>query len=90
MAKGQVELMGRVPSSNKIINLRITEKMVPAFRFLAYYFIANEGRQEIVADSVWVDVMDVCEGKVLSKQVASVIAFQNMCQQSKFRPGFKK
>lgn len=90
VAKGQVELMGRVPSSNKIINLRITEKMVPAFRFLAYYFIANEGRQEIVADSVWVDVMDVCEGKVLSKQVASVIAFQNMCQQSKFRPGFKK
>lgn len=38
--------------------------MVPAFRFLAYYFIANQGRQEIVADSVWVDVMDVCEGKV--------------------------
>lgn len=90
MAKGQVELMGRVPSSNKIVNLRITEKMVPAFRFLAYYFIANEGRQEIVADSVWVDVMDVCEGKVLSKQVASVIAFQNMCQQSKCRPGVKK
>ncbi|NXS50029.1 CO4A protein, partial [Balaeniceps rex] len=64
VAKGQAELLGRVPSSNKIINLKITEKMVPAFRFLAYYFIANEGRQEIVADSVWVDVMDVCEGKI--------------------------
>ncbi|NXE25337.1 CO4 protein, partial [Ardeotis kori] len=64
VAKGQVELLGRVPSSNKIINLKITEKMVPAFRFLAYYFIPNEGRQEIVADSVWVDVMDVCEGKI--------------------------
>ncbi|NXL90741.1 CO4 protein, partial [Alectura lathami] len=64
VAKGQVELLGRVPSSNKVINLRITEKMVPAFRFLAYYFIANQGRQEIVADSVWVDVMDVCEGKI--------------------------
>ncbi|NXJ96767.1 CO4 protein, partial [Corythaixoides concolor] len=64
VAKGQVELLGRVPSSNKIINLKITEKMVPAFRFLAYYFIANESRQEIVADSVWVDVMDVCEGKI--------------------------
>lgn len=77
VTKGQVELLGRVPSSSKIINLKITEKMVPAFRFLAYYFIANEGRQEIVADSVWVDVMDVCEGKVLSKQVAFVIVFQN-------------
>ncbi|NWW47979.1 CO4 protein, partial [Pedionomus torquatus] len=64
VAKGQVVLLGRVPSSNKIINLKITEKMVPAFRFLAYYFVANEGRQEIVADSVWVDVMDVCEGKI--------------------------
>ncbi|XP_072710728.1 complement C4-A-like [Ciconia boyciana] len=64
VAKGQAELLGRVSSSNKIINLKITEKMVPAFRFLAYYFIANEGRQEIVADSVWVDVMDVCEGKI--------------------------
>ncbi|XP_076220316.1 complement C4-A-like [Aptenodytes patagonicus] len=64
VAKGQAELLGRVLSSNKIINLKITEKMVPAFRFLAYYYIANEGRQEIVADSVWVDVMDVCEGKI--------------------------
>ncbi|NXO53601.1 CO4 protein, partial [Aramus guarauna] len=64
VAKGHTELLGRVSSSNKIINLSITEKMVPAFRFLAYYFIANEGRQEIIADSVWVDVMDVCEGKI--------------------------
>ncbi|NXI42488.1 CO4 protein, partial [Galbula dea] len=64
VAKGQAELLGRVPSSNKILKLKITEKMVPAFRFLAYYFTAREGRQEIVADSVWVDVMDVCEGKI--------------------------
>ncbi|KAM9246460.1 complement C4-like [Leptosomus discolor] len=64
VAKGQAELLGRVPFSNKIINLKITKKMVPSFRFLAYYFIANAGRQEIVADSVWVDVMDVCEGKI--------------------------
>ncbi|NXE82773.1 CO4 protein, partial [Cochlearius cochlearius] len=64
VAKGQVELLGRVLSSNKIIRLKITERMVPAFRFLAYYFIKNKGRQEIVADSVWVDVTDVCEGKI--------------------------
>nr|XP_026646509.1 complement C4 isoform X2 [Zonotrichia albicollis] len=66
VAKGQAELLGRVPSSNKVINLKITEKMVPAFRFLAYYFTENEGQQEIIADSVWVDVMDVCEGKVFN------------------------
>lgn len=52
--------------------------MVPAFRFLAYYFIESEGQQEIIADSVWVDVVDVCEGKVLSKPTASVLAFQNV------------
>ncbi|RMC07193.1 hypothetical protein DUI87_16649 [Hirundo rustica rustica] len=64
VAKGQAQLLGRVPSSDKVINLKITEKMVPAFRFLAYYFIGNKGQQEIIADSVWVDVMDVCEGKI--------------------------
>ncbi|NXY04628.1 CO4 protein, partial [Pteruthius melanotis] len=67
VAKGQAEALGRVPSSNKVINLKITEKMVPAFRFLAYYFTGNEGQQEIVADSVWVNVMDVCEGKIKVK-----------------------
>lgn len=81
MAKGRAELLGRVPSSNKVINLKITEKMVPAFRFLAYYFVENEGQQEIVADSVWVDVMDVCEGKVLSKLMAPVVAFQKLKKQ---------
>ncbi|NXD93174.1 CO4B protein, partial [Chaetorhynchus papuensis] len=67
VAKGQAEVLGRVPSSSKVINLKITEKMVPAFRFLAYYFIGSEGQREIVADSVWVDVMDVCEGKIKVK-----------------------
>ncbi|KFP09902.1 Complement C4, partial [Egretta garzetta] len=64
VAKGQAEILGRVASSDKIIRLKINERMVPAFRFLAYYFIKNEDRQEIIADSVWVDVMDVCEGKI--------------------------
>ncbi|NXI83448.1 CO4 protein, partial [Rhipidura dahli] len=67
VAKGQTEVLGRVPSSSKVINLKITEKMVPAFRFLAYYFTGKEGQQEIIADSVWVDVMDVCEGKIKVK-----------------------
>lgn len=95
MAKGQAELLGRVPSSNKVINLKITEKMMPAFRFLAYYFIESRGRQEIIADSVWVDVTDVCEGKVLSKLMASVVAFQFFLKKrgywhSKCRPGIIK
>ncbi|NWX28980.1 CO4 protein, partial [Notiomystis cincta] len=64
VAKGQAELLGRVPSSTKVINLKITEKMMPAFRFLAYCFVESGGQQEIIADSVWVDVVDACEGKI--------------------------
>ncbi|NWX84664.1 CO4 protein, partial [Nothoprocta pentlandii] len=64
VVKGQTEILGRIPYSNKMINLHITEKMVPAFRLVAYYFIENGGRKEIVADSVWVDIVDVCEGKI--------------------------
>ncbi|XP_074838626.1 complement C4-A-like [Carettochelys insculpta] len=64
LAKGKVEVMGRVPYENKIITLNVTEKMVPAFRFIAYYFIKDQDHREIVADSVWIDTVDACEGKI--------------------------
>uniref|UniRef100_A0A452I4K4 Anaphylatoxin-like domain-containing protein n=1 Tax=Gopherus agassizii TaxID=38772 RepID=A0A452I4K4_9SAUR len=67
LTKGKVEVMGRVPHANKIITLDVTEKMVPAFRFIAYYFIKNQGHSEIVADSVWLDIVDACEGKIKLK-----------------------
>uniref|UniRef100_A0A8C3T2G1 Complement C4 gamma chain n=1 Tax=Chelydra serpentina TaxID=8475 RepID=A0A8C3T2G1_CHESE len=67
VTKGKVEVMGRVPYANKIIALDVTEKMVPAFRFIAYYFIKNQGHSEIVADSVWLDIVDACEGKIKLK-----------------------
>ncbi|CAM5073421.1 unnamed protein product [Natator depressus] len=67
VTKGKVEVMGRVPYANKIITLDVTEKMVPAFRFIAYYFIKNQGHSEIVADSVWLDIVDACEGKIKLK-----------------------
>uniref|UniRef100_A0A8C3H6J2 C4a anaphylatoxin n=1 Tax=Chrysemys picta bellii TaxID=8478 RepID=A0A8C3H6J2_CHRPI len=67
VTKGKVEVMGRVPYANKIITLDVTEKMVPAFRFIAYYFIKNQRHSEIVADSVWLDIVDACEGKIKLK-----------------------
>uniref|UniRef100_A0A8C3S4Q0 Complement C4 gamma chain n=1 Tax=Chelydra serpentina TaxID=8475 RepID=A0A8C3S4Q0_CHESE len=67
VTKGKVEVMGRVPYANKKIALDVTEKMVPAFRFIAYYFIKNQGHSEIVADSVWLDIVDACEGKIKLK-----------------------
>lgn len=35
--------------------------MVPSFRLIGYYHNTNG---EIVADSIWVDVKDECEGRV--------------------------
>ncbi|KAG5269341.1 hypothetical protein AALO_G00200930 [Alosa alosa] len=42
------------------ITLPYSTDMVPSFRLLAYYFRGST----IVADSVWVDVMDICKGKI--------------------------
>ncbi|MGH0153771.1 UNVERIFIED_CONTAM: hypothetical protein FKN15_025261 [Acipenser sinensis] len=47
------------------ISLPIDKQMIPSFRFVAYYHVTNQGRQEVVADSVWVDVKDSCMGTLL-------------------------
>ncbi|XP_030606148.1 complement C4-B-like isoform X2 [Archocentrus centrarchus] len=39
-------------------NLLITPDMVPSFRVIGYYHNAND---QLIADSVWVDVRDECE-----------------------------
>ncbi|XP_034084143.1 complement C4-B [Gymnodraco acuticeps] len=41
-------------------NLEITSDMVPSFRLIGYYYNQNG---DIIADSVWVDVMDECQIK---------------------------
>ncbi|XP_063060959.1 complement C4-B [Engraulis encrasicolus] len=43
------------------VTVPVTIEMVPSFRLLAYYF---SGARGVVADSVWVDVKDVCKGKI--------------------------
>uniref|UniRef100_A0AAY5EH72 Complement 4B (Chido blood group) n=1 Tax=Electrophorus electricus TaxID=8005 RepID=A0AAY5EH72_ELEEL len=43
------------------ISLAVSSDMTPSFRLIGYYYDTNG---EIIADSVWVDVKDVCEGKV--------------------------
>ncbi|XP_030639249.1 complement C4 [Chanos chanos] len=42
----------------------ISPDMTPSFRLIGYYYHQNG---EIVADSVWVDVQDVCEGTIKIK-----------------------
>ncbi|CAJ0959276.1 unnamed protein product [Ranitomeya imitator] len=43
------------------MSLPITEEFIPSFRIVAYYIVGNE----IVSDSIWVDVTDSCMGTLL-------------------------
>ncbi|KAL7886405.1 hypothetical protein AOLI_G00041260 [Acnodon oligacanthus] len=43
------------------VDIPIKAEMTPSFRLIGYYYHSNG---EIVADSVWVDVKDSCEGKI--------------------------
>ncbi|XP_056426206.1 complement C3-like isoform X2 [Hyla sarda] len=42
--------------------LFISEDLMPSFRIVAYYTINKEGINEIVSDSIWVDIVDSCMG----------------------------
>ncbi|KAM9469330.1 complement C4-B [Clarias gariepinus] len=62
VSKGRVLKAGRIQRTQLTsMNLPFSVDMVPAFRLVAYYY-TQAGN--IVADSVWVDVKDVCQGKV--------------------------
>lgn len=42
----------------------VTAEMMPSFRVVAFYSIPWAGREELVSDSVWIDVVDGCVGGV--------------------------
>uniref|UniRef100_A0A8C9T041 Complement C3 n=1 Tax=Scleropages formosus TaxID=113540 RepID=A0A8C9T041_SCLFO len=62
--KGQIVLAKRQErkqgQSLVTLTLPVTKDMVPSFRFVAYYHL---GADQVVSDSVWVDVKDTCVGK---------------------------
>lgn len=55
------------------VKLTITPDMMPSFRFVAFYSIPWSDREEVVPDSIWVDVEDSCVGGVRSFIVFSHI-----------------
>ncbi|KAL6471424.1 hypothetical protein MHYP_G00200740 [Metynnis hypsauchen] len=64
VSKGKVVKVGSVQRTDLTsISLPFSADMVPSFHLLAYCYIEPEGTR-IVADSVWVDVKDVCKGKI--------------------------
>ncbi|KAM6471227.1 venom factor-like isoform 2-T2 [Liasis olivaceus] len=63
LSKGKVFQFGRLPrqagQNPVLMSLPITSDLIPSLRIVAYYKIGND---EIIADSIWVDVEDTCMG----------------------------
>ncbi|XP_072005897.1 complement C3-like isoform X2 [Engystomops pustulosus] len=62
LSRGQIVTMGRQErgsgQSLVTVPLVITEQLLPSFRIVAYYTVGDE----LVSDSLWVDVVDDCMG----------------------------
>ncbi|XP_049732541.1 complement C3-like [Elephas maximus indicus] len=71
MNKGKVLKVGRqVRQSGQdlvVLPLTITSDFIPSFRLVAYYTLMGKSGREVVADSVWVDVKDSCQGTLVVK-----------------------
>ncbi|KAG7240766.1 hypothetical protein INR49_026409 [Caranx melampygus] len=64
LSKGQLVKYGRYKVTTEVVVSRpidITKDMIPSFRIIAYYHTPSN---EVVADSVWVDVQDTCMGSL--------------------------
>ncbi|CAN9510720.1 unnamed protein product [Ophioblennius macclurei] len=55
----QLDVSGQVVTS---VVLSVTADMTPSFRFVAFYSIPWARQEEVVSDSVWIDVVDSCIG----------------------------
>ncbi|XP_044110352.1 complement C3 [Neovison vison] len=74
MNKGKILTVGRqkrTPGQDPVVmSLKITPQFIPSFRLVAYYTVSgSDGKREVVADSVWVDVKDSCMGTLVVKGV---------------------
>uniref|UniRef100_A0A665VZJ5 Complement C3-like n=1 Tax=Echeneis naucrates TaxID=173247 RepID=A0A665VZJ5_ECHNA len=64
MSKGQLVKHGRYRKKGQVLIsliVTITKEMLPSFRIIAYYHTSSN---EVVSDSVWVDVKDSCMGSL--------------------------
>ncbi|XP_061871330.1 complement C3 isoform X2 [Colius striatus] len=68
MSKGRIIHVGRqrheAGQSLVTMSLPVTTELIPSFRIVAYYYVLPN---EIVADSVWIDVKDTCMGTLVVK-----------------------
>ncbi|XP_048419811.2 complement C4-like isoform X1 [Stegostoma tigrinum] len=70
ISKGNILKMDRIQKTEYTkLTLPLSIDMVPAFRLVIYYYINIGGKTEMVANSAWIDVKDVCEGKITIKDM---------------------
>ncbi|KAK5620662.1 hypothetical protein CRENBAI_020815 [Crenichthys baileyi] len=63
--KGQIISAEREDVASQMVTsvgLLVTAEMMPSFRVVAFYSIPWIGQEELVSDSVWIDVVDNCVG----------------------------
>ncbi|XP_018528014.1 complement C3 isoform X2 [Lates calcarifer] len=63
--KGKIISAERLDVTGQLLTgipLTVTPDMMPSFRFVAYYSIPGSSPEEVVSDSIWVDVADSCVG----------------------------
>uniref|UniRef100_A0A4W6EED3 Complement component c3b, tandem duplicate 2 n=1 Tax=Lates calcarifer TaxID=8187 RepID=A0A4W6EED3_LATCA len=63
--KGKIISAKRLDVTGQLVTgvgLTVTPDMMPSFRFVAYYSIPGSSPEEVVSDSIWVDVADSCVG----------------------------
>ncbi|KAK9519701.1 hypothetical protein VZT92_022411 [Zoarces viviparus] len=64
LSKGQLVNNGRYRTRGEVVIsliVPVTKEMLPSFRIIAYY---HTNSNEVVSDSVWVDVKDSCMGSL--------------------------
>ncbi|TDH11186.1 hypothetical protein EPR50_G00058200 [Perca flavescens] len=76
LSRGQLVKNGRYKNTGQTLislNVPITKNMLPSFRIVAYY---HTNGNEVVSDSVWVDVKDSCMGSLRLEPSEPVASYE--------------
>uniref|UniRef100_A0A3Q2QAX5 Complement C3 n=1 Tax=Fundulus heteroclitus TaxID=8078 RepID=A0A3Q2QAX5_FUNHE len=77
LSRGQMVKHGRYRTTGQglfSLRLSVTKEMLPSFRIVAYY---HPNSEEVVADSVWVDVKESCMGSLSLESVRPAASYEN-------------